>query len=125
MYPELYGINQAQIKAINDYGLVGYVQRGGELPSSDFIDTYHQHLKTFYARNKSTLNFNGSYRGEPAIIVHNLTDGQVLIFRADTKQLWTPSQLRPNQMRRYLETGGIGKQGSVLPTGTIPPPKTT
>ena len=125
LYPELYGINQAQIKAINDYGLVGYVQRGGELPSSDFIDTYHQHLKTFYARNKSTLNFNGSYRGEPAIIVHNLTDGQVLIFRADTKQLWTPSQLRPNQMRRYLETGGIGKQGSVLPTGTIPPPKTT
>lgn len=125
LYPELYGINQAQIKAINDYGLVGYVQRGGELPSSDFIDAYHQHLKTFYARNKSNLNFNGSYRGEPAIIVHNLTDGQVLIFRTDTKQLWTSSQLRPNQMRRYLETGAIGKQGPVLPTGTTPPPKTT
>ena len=44
------------MKAINDYGLVGYVQRGGELPSSDFIDAYHQHIKTFYARNKSTLN---------------------------------------------------------------------
>ena len=87
MNPELYGINQAQIKAINDYGLVGYVQRGGELPSSDFIDAYYQHLKTFYARNKLTLNLNCAYRGEPAIRVHNLTDSQVLIFRADTKQL--------------------------------------
>lgn len=56
LYPQLYGISQAQMKAINDYGLVGYVQRGGELPSSDFIDAYHQHIKTFYARNKSTLN---------------------------------------------------------------------
>jgi len=28
-------------------------------------------------------------------------------------------------MRRYLETGAIGKQGPVLPTGTTPPPKTT
>lgn len=26
------------MKAINDYGLVGYVQRGGELSSSDFLD---------------------------------------------------------------------------------------
>ena len=70
LYPELYGINQAQIKAIDDYG-------------------------------------------------------QVLIFRADTKQLWRSSQLRPNQMRRYLKTGAIGKQGSVCPPGTTPPPKTT
>ncbi len=76
-----------QIKAINDYGLVGYVQRGGELPSSDFIDAYHQHIKTFYTRNKSTLNLNGSYRGERAIIIHNDINGEVLIFRADTKQL--------------------------------------
>ena len=116
-------MDQAQIQAINDYGLVE--QRGGELPSSDFIDAYHQHLKTFYVRNKSTLNLNGSYRGGRAIIVHNVIDGQVLIFRADTKQLWTPSQLRPNQMRRYLETGAIGKQELVIPTGTTPPPKTT
>lgn len=66
---------------------------------------------------------NMGNRGERAIIVHNLTDGQVLIFRADTKQLWTPSQLRPNQMRRYLETGAIGKQGPVLEQPH--PPKTT
>ena len=66
-----------------------------------------------------------AYRGERAIIVHNLTDGQVLIFRADTKQLWTPNHLRPNQMKRYLETGAIGNQGSVLPTGTTSPQKTT
>ena len=125
LYPELYGINQAQIKAINDYGLVEYVQRGGELPSSDFIDAYYQHIKTFYARNKSTLNLNGSYRGERAIIVHNLTDGQVFIFRATTKELWTPTQLRPNQMKRYLETGAIGKQGLALPTGITPPPNIT
>ena len=125
LYPELYGISQAQMKAINDYGLVVYVQRGGLLPSSDFIDAYHQHIKTFYARNKSTLNLNGSYRGERAIIVHNEINGEVLIFRADTKQLWTPSHLRPGQMKRYLETGAIGKQGSVCPTGTTPPPKTT
>jgi hypothetical protein len=125
LYPELYGISQAQMKAINDQGLVGYVQRGGELPSSDFIDAYHQHIKTFYARNKSTLNLNGSYRGERAIIVHNEINGEVLIFRADTKQLWTPSHLRPGQMKRYLETGAIGKQKSVCPTGTTPPPKTT
>ena len=113
------------MKIINDYGLVGYVQRGGELPSSDFIDAYHQHIKTFYARNKSTLNLNGSYRGERAIIVHNEINGEVLIFRADTKQLWTPSHLRTGQMKRYLETGAIGKQGPVCPTGTTPPPKTT
>jgi hypothetical protein len=125
LYPELYDISQAQMKAIDDYGLVGYVKRGGELPSSDFIDAYHQHIKTFYARNKSTLNLNGSYRGERVIIVHNEINGEVLIFRADTKQLWTPSHLRPGQMKRYLETGAIGKQGSVCPTETTPPPKTT
>lgn len=82
-------------------------------------------MKTFYARNKSTLNLNGSYRGERAIIVHNEINGEVLIFRADTKQLWTPSHLRPGQMKRYFETGAVGKQGTVLPTGTTPPPKTT
>ena len=59
------------MKARDDYGLVGYVKRGGELPSSDFIDAYHQHIKTCYARNKSTLHLNGSSRGERAIIVHN------------------------------------------------------
>ena len=125
MEPELYGINKAQMKAINDYGLVGYVQRGGQRPSSDFIYAYNQHVKTFYERNKSTLNLNGSYRGERAIIVHNESNGEVLIFRADTKQLWTPSYLRPGQMKGYLETGAVGKQGAVLPTGTTPPPKTT
>ena len=83
--PELYGISQTQMKAINDYGLVGYVKRGGELPYLDFIDAYHQHIKTFYARNKSNLNLNGSYRGERAIIVHNKINDEVLIFRADTK----------------------------------------
>jgi hypothetical protein len=80
--PELYGITKDDMKALNDYGLIGYVQRGGKLPSSDFIDAYYQHLKTFYARNKSTLNLNGSYRGERAIIVHNEINGEVLIFRA-------------------------------------------
>jgi hypothetical protein len=63
-----------------------------------------------------------SYRGEPAIIVHRETKGEVLIFRSDTKQLWTPSHLDRNQMRRYIETGGIGKKGE-LPLGTTPPPK--
>ncbi len=125
LYPELYGISQAQMKAINDYGLVGYVQRGGELPSSNFIDAFHHHIKTFYARNKSNLNLNGSYRGERAIIVHNEINGQVLIFRADTKQLWTPSHLRSRQMKRFIETGAIEKQGSVLPAGTTPSSKTT
>jgi hypothetical protein len=52
--PELYDISQTQIKAINDYGLVGYVERGGRLPPSVFIDAYHQHVKTFFARNKFT-----------------------------------------------------------------------
>ena len=120
--PELYGISQAQMKAINEYGLVGYVERGGQLPSSKFIDAYHQHVKTFYARNKSTLNLNGSYRGEPAIIVHSETKGEVLIFRSDTKEVWTPGHLRPAQMKRYILTGGIGKQKE-LPLGTTPPPK--
>ena len=120
--PELYGISQAQMKAINDYGLVGYVERGGKLPSPAFIDAYHQHVKTFFARNKSTLNLNGSYRGEPRIIVHNEITGEVFIFRSDTKQLWTPSHLKPKQMLRYIETGGVGKQGE-LPIGTTPPPK--
>jgi len=65
---------------------------------------------------------NGSYRGEPAIIVHNEITGEVLIFRSDTKQLWTPSHLKPKQMLRYIETGGVGKQAEV-PIGTAPPPK--
>nr|YP_009029002.1 hypothetical protein [Cylindrotheca closterium]AGY78399.1 hypothetical protein [Cylindrotheca closterium] len=111
------------MKAINKYGLVGYVEPGGELPSSALIDDYHQHLKTFYVRNQSTLNLNGAYRGERAIIVHNRTHGQVLIFRADTKELWTPSHLDKTQMRRYLETGAIGNQKLVLPTGTSAPSK--
>jgi len=68
---------------------------------------------------------NESYRGERAIIVHNKINGEILIFRADIKQLWTTSHLRTNQMRRYLETGAIGKQGPVLPTGITLPPKTT
>jgi len=97
------------MKAIDDYDLAGYVERGGELPFPDFIDAYHQHIITFYVRNKSTLNLNGSYRGERAIIVYNEISGEVLIFRADTKQLWTPSHMRPGQMKRYLETGAIGK----------------
>jgi hypothetical protein len=122
LYPELYGISQAQTKAINDYGLVGYVERGGKLPSSAFVGAYHQHVKTFFARNRSTLNLNGSYRGEPAIIVHNEITGEVLIFRSDTKQLWTPSHLKSKQMLRYIETGGVGKGGEV-PIGTAPPPK--
>jgi hypothetical protein len=110
------------MKAINDYGLLGYVERGGELPSSAFIDAYHQHLKTFFARNKSTLNLNGAYRGKPAIVVHNATTNEVLIFRSDTKQLWTPNHLNLKQMLRYIETGGLGKQCK-LPIGTVPPPK--
>lgn len=68
---------------------------------------------------------NGSYREERAIIVHNEINSEVLIFRADTKQLWTPSHLRRREMKRYLETGAIGKQGSVCPTGRTPPSKTT
>jgi len=116
--PELYGISKVQMKVINYYGLVGYVQHGGELPSSNFIDASHQHVKTFYARNKSTLNLNGSYQGERAIIVHNDINGEVFIFKADTKQLWTTTSLDKNQMKRYVETGGVGKQGAVLPTGT-------
>jgi len=120
--PELYGTSQGQMKAINDYGLVGYVQRGGKLPSSAFIDAYHQHVKTSYARNKHTLNLNGAYRGESTIIVHDEISGQVLIFNSETKQLWTPSHLNPKQMLRYIETGGIGKKGE-LPIGTTPPPK--
>jgi hypothetical protein len=99
--PELYDISQAQLQAINDYDLVEYVERGGQLPSSKFINAYHQHVKTFFARNKSTLNWNGSYRGEPAIIVHNKTKVEVLIFKSETKQLWTPSHLDRNQMRWY------------------------
>ena len=39
--------------------------------------------------------------GEPAIIVHNEITGEVLIFKSDTKQLWTPSHLKPKQMLRY------------------------
>ena len=54
--PELYDISQDQMKVIKDYGLVGYVKRGGQLPSPEFIDAYNQHLKVFFARNKSTLN---------------------------------------------------------------------
>ena len=60
--------------------------------------------------------------GEPAIIVHNEVTGEVLIFRSDTKQLWTPSHLKSKQMLQYIETGGVGKQGEV-PIGTAPPPK--
>jgi hypothetical protein len=86
------------------------------------INAYHQHVKTFFARNKSTLNLNGSYRGEPAKIIHNEITGELLIFRSDTKQLWTPSHLKPTQIKRYIETGGIGKKGE-LPLGTTPPPK--
>ena len=55
------------ILAINQYGLVEYVERRGQLPSLEFIAAYHQHVKTFFARNKPTLNLNGSY----PIIVHN------------------------------------------------------
>ena len=72
-------MTQNQMNAINNYGLVGYVECEGELQSSDLIYAYHQHLKTFYAINKSNLNFNGAFRGKRAIIIHNL-DGQVLNF---------------------------------------------
>jgi hypothetical protein len=65
---------------------------------------------------------NGSYREEPAITVQNKITGEVLIFRADTKKLRTPSHLKPKQMDRYIETGGVGKQAEV-PVGTTPPPK--
>ena len=44
----------------------------------------------------------------------------MLIFRADTKELWTPHHLKPKQMARYIETGGVGKQGELAP-GTLPP----
>ena len=118
--PELYGISHAEMKAIRDHGLVGYVERGGKLPSSDFTSAFHENLKTFFARNKNTINWNGSYRGEPAIIVHNKDTGQILIFRTDTKELWTPHHLNPKQMARYLKTGGVGKQGD-LAFGTRPP----
>jgi hypothetical protein len=60
--------------------------------------------------------------GEPAIIVHNEITGEVLILRPDAKQLWTPTHLKPKQMSRYIETGGVGKQRE-LPIGTTPPPK--
>ena len=80
MEPEFYDISQDQMTVIKDYRLVGCVKRGGQLPSSEFIDAYNQHLKVFFARNKSTLNWNGSYRGEPAIIVHHKDNGQMLIF---------------------------------------------
>lgn len=120
--PQLYGITKSQITAIQKYGLIGYVSRGGQLPSSDFIFAYQEHVKTFYSRNKATLNLNGAFQGERAIIVHNLKEGEVLIFRASNKQLWTPTQLSPNQMRRYLKSGCIGKQSSTIPPGTTPPP---
>ena len=73
------------MKTINYYGLLGLLQRVGKLPPSAFIDAYHQHVTTFFERNKSTLNLNGSYRGERAIIVHNEINGEVLIFRSDIK----------------------------------------
>ena len=38
------------------------------------------------------------FEGEHAIIVYNESNGEVLIFRADTKQLWTPSKTRTNEM---------------------------
>ena len=38
---------------------------------------------------------------------------EVFIFRSDIKQLWTPSHLDINQMRRYIETGGVEKKKGI------------
>lgn len=121
--PELYGMTKDQLKAINNYGLKNYIKCGGELPSEALINTYYQGIKVFYEQNKLTLNRHGAFRGQPAIIVHNNENGTVLVFDSSTGRLWMPGHLRPNQMRRYLETGAIGKQSSVIPPGTTPPPK--
>jgi len=69
--------------AIGKNGLVKYVEDGGKLPPSKFIDTFHEHRKTFYVRNKLTLNLHGSYRGEPVIVIHNEASRQVLIFQSN------------------------------------------
>jgi hypothetical protein len=37
------------------------------------------------------MTLNRSYRAERVIVIHNSINGEVLIFRADTKELWTPS----------------------------------
>lgn len=42
-----------QLNAINKYGLINYVQRGGKLLSSDFTENYYQVIKTFYTRDKT------------------------------------------------------------------------
>ena len=122
VYPPLYGTTKDQMLATDEYGLTRYIENGGVFPSPDLIDAYHQHVKVFYARNKKTINFNACYRGSPAIVVHNSLTGECLIFKHDTKRLWTPTQLKPKQMRRYIETGSLGKQSSLIPEGTTPPP---
>jgi hypothetical protein len=44
-----------------------------------------------------------------------------LIFRTRNRQLWTPTELDPDQLERYFKTGGIGDINIPLAPGTLPP----
>lgn len=122
--PLLY-YSESDLQILNEYGLVGYVERGCDFPSKAFTDTFFANSQSFYHRYKKNINFHGAYRGKRAIIVHhetpNTKGGPALIFHYESKELWVPHHLNSKQMKRYLKTGIIGNKNQEVIPGTQPP----
>jgi hypothetical protein len=122
--PLLY-YSESDLQILNEYGLVGYVERGCDFPSKAFTDTFFANSQSFYHRYKKNINFHGAFQGKRAIIVHhetpNTKGGPALIFYYESKELWVPHHLNSKQMKRYLKTGIIGNKNQEVIPGTQPP----
>jgi hypothetical protein len=89
--PLLY-YSESDLQILNEYGLVGYVERGCAFPSKAFTNTFFANFESFYHRYKKNINFHGAFQGKRAIIVHH-ESGPALIFDYESKELLKDKQL--------------------------------
>lgn len=121
VHPELYGMSESDLKTIEAEGLVAYLEYGVKLPSKELLNAYFQGIKSYYERNKVSLNDRAAFRSDHSRVVSDKIDacGPVLIFNSDGR-LISPSCLKLNQAAWYRKTGSIGKKDIVIPKGTAP-----
>ena len=91
--------------AISRFGLPGFLDRGGILPSEEAVFALLENLKTFYSTNKNNINYHASFCGKKVIAVHN-THGsgtQILIFDAGSKNYGFLTNWRENHLKNTLK----------------------
>jgi hypothetical protein len=102
-------IKSSEAAEINKIGIVDYLRKGKQLPSSELIKAFQDAIKLFCEDPNSVRNDEASFRDKPAIVFFNRQTGQVAIFNRETKSFITAYKLSRANVIRYLQDGTLGR----------------